>query len=988
MAVGFMDSRLIDRAEELGRLLAASERVEQGKPVIVLLAGDAGAGKTRLIAELAGRVRQRGLRVLLGGCLGVSDVGVPYVPIVAALRDFAADAANEEWLVAAAKGLPGLERLLPELTGEALTTNALEGGLDQLQLFDSIRALLVRLSESAPILLVLEDLHWADRSTRDLFAFLMRTLHGRVALIGSYRSDGLDRRHPLSPLLAEFIRQPNVERLELAPFGRADVAEHLAAVSGKQLPGTAVDQIFARSEGNPFYTEELLAAGAHEADVRLPSTLADVLLARVEALSQPTQQLLRVIAVAGRRISHQLVVEATGWPELELEGQLREAITARVLVADASSETYAFRHALLQEAVYGDLLPGERTRLHATYARLLVGSGPAAELAYHCLASHDLRGALAARVRAAVDASAASAPSEAFRHLSHALELWEQVPDPAAGAGVDRVDLLLRTAEAANRSGEFQRSVTLARDAVGAIDTVTDPLRAAFAYERLGHYLLDVSTMDVSIEEVLHACRRAVELVPSDPLTPLRARVTVGLAEALFPARRHEEAGRWCNEALAVARATDSGDIEAYALITLGMLEFHRGDLDTARALVRDARARAATVRNRPLELRAQSYLGGLELEVGNPRAACAALTDASELAKHSGLAWSPTGVDTRRNHCFAHYVAGDWDTAERLAASVADSVPRFGELSIVGLYVEVGRGKPAAVDRLQWLATQGHDHQWVAYVAGGCQADMASWQGDLDRARALVQSTLARVDSSGDRWLLQRIWPAALGLAAEADRAEQARRAGHRSGLAETQALGRELLDRARAAMRGARSIGRRVGPEALAWLARAEAEWTRLEGSSDPERWRAAVDAFSYGYVYEVARCQWRLTEALLAGGHPEQATAVARAAYRTAVGLQAEPLCKALEVLARRSHLAIGARRGKSNAKGLTPRELEVLRLLVDGRSSRQIAETLFISGKTANVHVTNILAKLGAHSRLEAAARARELGLDDPAQPSRG
>jgi tetratricopeptide (TPR) repeat protein len=795
-----------------------------------------GVGKTRLLAELVGRVRQRGVKVLLGGCLAVSDVGLPYVPIVAALRAFTADAANEELLVAAAKGLPGLERLLPQLAGEAPATTALGGGLDQLQLFDSIGALLVRLSEGAPVLVVLEDLHWADRSTRDLFAFLMRTLHGRIALIGSYRSDGLGRRHPLSSLLAEFIRQPNVKRLELAPFGRADVAEHLAAVSGKRLPGAAVDQIFARSEGNPFYTEELLAAGAHEADVRLPSTLADVLLARVEALSEPTQQLLRVIAVAGRRVSHQLLVEATGWPELELEGQLREAITARVLVVDAGSETYAFRHALLQEAVYGDLLPGERTRLHATYARLLVGSGPAAELAYHCLASHDLRGALAARVRAAADASAASAPSEAFRHLSHALELWEQVPDPAAGAGVDRVDLLMRTAEAANRSGESQRSVILARDAIDAIDTVTDPLRAAFAYERFGHYLLETYMVDVPGEEVLHACRRAVELVPSDPPTPLRARVTVGLAEALFPARRYEEAGRWCNEALAVARATDSGDIEAFALITLGLVEFHRSGIDTARALLRDARVRAARVRNRPLELRAQAYLGGLELEVGNLRAACTALTDASELAKRSGLTWSPTGSDTRRNHCFAQYAAGDWDTAERLAVSVGDSIPRIGEHSVVGLYVEVGRGKPAAVERLQWLATLGQDDQWIAYIAGGCEADMATWQGDLDRARALVQSTLALVDSSGDRWLLQPIWPAALGLAAEADRAEQARRAGHGSGLAETRALGRELLDRAQAALRGAHSIGRGIGPEALAWAARAEAEWTRLEGSSDP--------------------------------------------------------------------------------------------------------------------------------------------------------
>jgi len=171
-------------------------------------------------------------------------------------------------------------------------------------------------------------------------------------------------------------------------------------------------------------------------------------------------------------------------------------------------------------------------------------------------------------------------------------------------------------------------------------------------------------------------------------------------------------------------------------------------------------------------------------------------------------------------------------------------------------------------------------------------------------------------------------------------------------------------------------------------AWLAKAEAEAMRLEGRSDPARWQAAVDVFSYGYVYEVARCQWRLAEALLGSGQRQQAAEAAQAAYQTAVRLGAAPLRAALEALARRGRLDLGAAAPPApQAAGLTPRELEVLRLLLEGRSNRQIAEQLFISGKTASVHVTNILAKLGVHSRLEAAARARELGLDRPADPSR-
>ena len=984
MAVSFSDSRFVGRTEELGRLLAAPERTEQGKPTTMLLAGDAGIGKSRLLAELYGRAQRRGDQVLVGGCLEVADVGLPYLPIVVGLRGFAANAADEARLAVAAKGLPGLERLLPDLVGEPTAESASGAGLDQLQLFDMIRALLMRLSEDAPVLVVLEDLHWVDRSTRDLLAFLARTLHGRVALVVSYRPDGLDRRHPLSSLLAELARQPNVERLELAPFGRADLAEHLAAVSGRRLPGTTVDRIFARSEGNPFYAEELLAAGADQAEVRVPSALADVLLARIEELSEPTQRLVRIAAVAGRRVGHQLLAEATGWSEPQVEASLREAIAARVLMVDASTQTYAFRHALLQEAVYGDLLPGERTRLHATYARLLAGSGPAAELAYHCLASHDLPRALAALVRAAADASAVSAPAEAFRHLGQALHLWERVPDPVAVAGLGRVDLLLRAAEAAYNCAEFQHAVRLGREAVDEIDADAQPLLAARALERLGQHLLYIHP-DTALGEILKACRRAVDLVPSDPPTPLRARVSTGLAEALLVAHRYEEARGWCDEALAVATAVSSSHAKAHALMTLAMLEHHHTNTDTACALLRAARAQAIAARNDHLELQAQYFLGSLELEVGNLTAACVTLRDAATLAERKSLAWSGLGVEARVVCCVAHYAAGDWDGVDRLAVPVDDRRPAAAGLSAAALLVDVGRGRPSATERLDWLAALGDDDPWVASMARGCAADLACWQGDLERARALVGLTLTMIDRSWQARPLSAIRPAALGLAAEADRASHVRATGDQAGLADLQAVGQDLLERARAGLAKARARGSLVGPEALAWLARAEAEWTRLEGHSDPERWQVAADSFSRGYVYEVARCQWRLAEALLGVGDREQAAAAARAAYQTALRLQAEPLRKALEALARRSRLVLGASMPtEQRSAGLTPRELQVLRLLIEGRSNRQIAERLFISGKTTSVHVTNVLAKLGVHSRLEAVARARQLGLDRPVE----
>ena len=339
-------------------------------------------------------------------------------------------------------------------------------------------SLLARLSELALLLLVIEDLHWADRSTRDLLAFLVRTLRGgRVALVASYRSDELNRRHPLRPLLAELVRLPDLERVELALGQPTPSTSRPWPASGP--PGGG------RPHPGPLRGQRVLRRGAGRgrairADIALPEALADVLLGRIETLSALAQEVLKVAAVAGRRVGHELLVAASPMPEAEVERGLRDAIAGQVLVASAATESYRFRHALLQEAVYGDLLPGERTWLHATYARLLAEAAPdgddalAAELVWHCLASHDSR-ALAALVRAASHAATVPAPSEAFRHLTQALELRLRVLD--AVAGVDRFELLVRAAEAASHSGEFRQAVGLAKEAIEVVDEDAEPLR-------------------------------------------------------------------------------------------------------------------------------------------------------------------------------------------------------------------------------------------------------------------------------------------------------------------------------------------------------------------------------------------------------------------------------------------------------------------------------------------------------------------------------
>jgi DNA-binding CsgD family transcriptional regulator/tetratricopeptide (TPR) repeat protein len=970
---------LTGRAEELHRLDATLDRAEQGRPQVVLLAGDAGVGKTRLLLAFAERARLRGMRVLMGACVELGDIGLAYLPVVDALRQLADDPEEARLLVGAASTAPGLGRLLPGIAPAGPTG----ADLDQLQVLDAVRAVLVGLAEPSPVVLVLEDLHWADRATRDLVAFLARTLRsGRVTLVVSYRADELHRRHPLRPLLAELVRLPGVERLQLAPFTRAELAEHLEAIAGAPLPAEQVEGIYTRSEGNPFYAEQLLAAGAGDAQTELPATLAEVLLARVQGLSEPAQQMLRVAAVAGRRVSHRLLAGVAGRPEADLEQGLHETVGAGVLATDVASGSYAFRHALLQEAVYGDLLPGEQVRLHAAYARLLAvePDGAAAELAHHCLASHDLVGALAASVRAAEEAEAVLAPAEALRHLSSALGLWERVPEPAAAAGIDLVELTLRAAAAASAAGEHQRAASLARDAARTAGATEDPARAARAYERLGTYLFYAGR----VEESLDARARAVELVPAQPPTPLRARVTAAIAQSLVNARRPAEARRWCDEALAAARGAGSADEEADVLLSLGMIEQYD---DPAGACTRfvAARAQAAAAGNPEIELRALYCLAEVSSQLGDLASACAAFDEGAELVERTGLGWSGMTIFLRRGQLKARYRTGDWDECEGLIAAV----PEFTTLAVAevvaqGLGVLVARARPAASMWLRQLAGLAGADAALDRDVAVWEAGLAAWQGDLEGARSAIRRGLAAADAVEifDQ-ALEGAWVAMNGLSVEADRAEQARAAGDTATLADAIEVGRALLERVRADAEQAHGTHLAHDVHVRGRLAEAEAEWTRLQGHSDPARWQAAVEAFSYGNVYAVARCRWRLAEALLGAGDREQATAAARAAHETATALGAAPLRAALQALARRGRLDLGAGlRAPRPLAGLTPRELEVLRLLAEGRSNRQIAERLFISGKTASVHVTNLLAKLGVHSRLEAAAMARRLGLDQP------
>ena len=539
----------------------------------ILIAGEAGVGKTRLVAELERHATTAGARVLAGDCIELAEGELPFAPLTGALRPLARELGPAE--LDALPGREELARLLPELgdPGERWISrdSALDEPLAQSRLFEVLLALFTRLGEDSPVVLVIEDLHWADRSTRDFLSFLIRNAHdARLLLVCTYRSDELHRRHPLRPFLAELERRAVVERLALAPLSREELGGLLVSILGEPPSETLVKDMFERTDGNPFFAEELLAASAECSEI--PATLRDALMVRVEALPQQAREILRVAAAAGRRVSHPLLAKVCVLGEAELDNALREAVSSNVLVQDG--DNYSFRHALVREAVTFDMLPGERTKLHAELAEALaadpsLGEGragtAAAEVAHHWWEAKRLPEALSSAAAASIAAEDVYAFAEAHRFLEHALEIWDQVEDAEQRAGTDRAEMFARAAENANLIGELARSVALTRKAIELVDD--DPVRLALLHERLGRYLWVTG----DAEAALASYHEAVDLMPPEPPTAELARVLAAHGQILMLRGRPRESRRRCEQAIEVARSVGARAEEGHALNTLGV---------------------------------------------------------------------------------------------------------------------------------------------------------------------------------------------------------------------------------------------------------------------------------------------------------------------------------------------------------------------------------------------------------------------------------
>ncbi|MFF4688086.1 helix-turn-helix transcriptional regulator [Streptomyces sp. NPDC001307] len=976
----FSSPPLIGRDEELARLLGVLERARGGEARAVLVAGDAGVGKTRLLDEVTGRAARTGSTVVTGHCVDLGDVGLPYLPFTEILGVLAADARFASVLAAH----PAVERLLGAGTDPA-------GGPDgRLRLFEDVAGLLAELAAVAPLLLVLEDLHWADQSSRDLLRFLLSrgVLHRpgggperRLAVLASYRADDLHRRHPLRPLLAELVRLPAVERLELRPLPDPEVARLVRALEDRPLPEAVVRGIVARAEGNAFYAQELFAAAGADAG-GVPSGLADLLLIRVEQLTETGQQVLRTAAVAGRRVEHDLLREAAGLPEEELEAALREAV-GRQLLVPGDRDTYAFRHALTREAVYADLLPGERSRLHGAYARLLAARGrapeTAAERAHHARESHDLPGALAACLEAADHARRLGAPAEELRHLETALDLWPSVPAGArpSADGIAPVTLTLRASVAAVQAGDSHRAVSLTRAALAEVGEDADSALAARIRYTLAGNLISVDRLQAAFRY----SSEALALIPAEPPSPTWVWAAATHVEAARHLGADETALSIAHRALRVAEELGMADARADLLISLANLEGGGRRSPEGQERLRRARELARSAGHGPVEMRALFNQAISRLEAGDLQACLPVLAEALERARRTGLLSSPYPLGMRYLQLLVLYTLGRWDECLSTAAEAASVLPATGAFAAgPALYAAAARGDAGAVERAEALL-EGPFNWMGTLVAGIVLTDAAALRGDPETAEERMRATLAALGDGSERRPDVTVRLAALCLTAVADRTVEARRAGDAPALRRWADTSTELVEQARASA-AQDEEGRPQGPEGQAWLARAEAEWATATSGPDPAAWEKAVAAFAYGDVYEQARCRVRWTEALLAVERRAEAAEQARAARATAATLGAAPLLERIDALTRRGRLTAATATDPAGAAPLTAREQDVLRLLARGRSNRQIGEELFISVKTASVHVSNILAKLGAASRTEAVAVAYRRGLIAP------
>jgi DNA-binding NarL/FixJ family response regulator len=967
------------RQEDLARLADLFDDVVANRRTgVALVEGEAGIGKTRMVGEFGEAARARGADVLTGRCVGLEAEPLPCAPLVEILADLVRREGARYVASLAGPTAGELARLVPALGPGASVAASTPASASRL--FQALCSVLDRLAVARPLVLVVEDVHWADSSTRDLLTLVVHQLRSPVLIVLTLRSAEADDGPEVRRFTAAMSRRADVH-LCPGPLSREDQARQMGDILGLPPTTSLVDEVYSRADGNPFFAEELLALGPAR---EVPSTVRDLLLARLEALPPGTRQVLRAVAVAGRQVPHRLLDRVADVRGPALDEALRPAVDRHVLVVDpADGGTYRFRHALLQESIAGTCLPGESVRLHRRLAEALSEDPKLAgeprfvtgRIAGHWYAAGDSERALVASIAAAREAERALGFSQALAHYRLAIELLEVVPGADSLLDRPRYRLLWSAAETAYLGGDPELAAQLVQQAIAAVDT-SHRDHHAYLYERLGRYLW----MAADGEAALAAYEQAMALAEDQPASRWHASIVSGYSQVLMLAGRFADSMPYARQAIAMAQGLDDARaIEGHARNNLGVDLALLGHPEEGIAELVEARAIAEEVRDDVDDIgRAIVNLNSVLLDSGRLQEAADTALEGISVVDGLGLQ-RRKGVWCRCDAAQPLLLLGRNVEALQLTREALDLSPdgidevrtrmvhgqallRLGELSEAEHHLEYARERAGRI-----LDGQIHGPLYAALV------EVHAWRGDLAEALALAEEGSARLLPTEDAAFSMVLYAAASSAAADSVVAQRFRGA---AGPDDT-AVVRTWVGLAEQAMaRSPRPSGVSVG---YAHVARCEL--ARARALPGDRGWAEAATVWDdVGEPYRAALARLRQAEALLEGDSPDRPAArqALRSAWATSRVIGAAHLRSAVEDVARRARISVGdeqdtAPPGKVPLR-LTAREQEVLRHVAAGMTDRQIGERLFISHRTVERHVSSLLAKTGTSRRAELVALA--------------
>ena len=927
-----------------------------------MVAGEAGIGKSRLVDEFSREVAaDPDVIVAIGQCVEFGTVGLPYVPIAGLIRGLADSLGMDAVLDAAGAGAGTLR----DLIDGAHSSRAASAAVDRLD--EVVTNVLERLSAERPVVVIIEDLHWADPATLDVLRVAARVLRGTSLLIVmTYRSDDVGRGHPLRGFLADLDRNRRVTRIDLGRLTAREVRAQAHDILGAVPTPDEARRLFERSDGVPFFVEELLAHAPASAAVS-PS-LRELLLARYETQQPLVQRVARALAAGGSGVEHDLLADVVELPDEQLEPVVREAVEAGLIVV--TGRGYDFRHALVREAVGGELLPGERRRYHSRYAEVLGAADlPASvarafRIAHHWYEAHAVEQAFSSSLEGMRLSLDSFAYASAAQLGERALGLWDSVASPDTRSGENRVLLMERTAHAWRRAGEPGRALATVELALSDPEAGAGAIRARLLRDK--GLLLENEGRGDAIPEL----EAALDLLRDGDERELRAEILVELAAQYMVAGRGPDAIGASGAALEAAphdahrSRSFAANIRGGTLLHQGHIEEGLADYDLAFAEAGDdydALLRYYINRSDGL------YMLGRFAESVELAEAGLAMAAAAGVERTSGAILAVNTVDPL-------YALGEWERADRLIDESLDLDPPASfrvYLQRAKVRSVLWRGDPTAAHGLWrgWArflaAIAEHEEQARASQALDV-ADLLFAMGDLDGAWEVAGQlvTSERVGSP----------PQELPLTSVAARVLARRRqaSGDRTLHADEESRLRAVVDRD-------------VWPTQPMWRSFVDAELGGDDGAgSDPALWLRAREAATSpeAPVINVLLVELGLARAQVVAGERTGAVETLERLRMRASDLGAGLVVQWADELTESAGLVARPRgtRADFQPDALTPREQQVLALVAEGLTNVQIAERLYLSRKTVSVHVSAVLRKLGASTRTEAVRLAAEQGDD--------